>query len=59
MADTCRFFEHDNIANFSDQIILDLYFLPDKNNILLQKRFHTLQKEKLQLVKEKMKQVCL
>ena len=58
MVDTCRFFEHNNIANFFrlDHFTIVLFFYQTETIFFSQKRLHTSRREKLQLVKEKMKQ---
>ena len=57
MADSCQFFEHDNIANFfqSDRFAF-VCFYRTETIFFSRKCLRTLRKEKLQIVKEKMKQ---
>ena len=56
MTDTCRFFEHKNIANFFRSNRFTFVVFTRQKQVFLRKRLHMLRKEKLQIVKEKMKQ---
>ena len=53
MADTCRFLEHNNIAKFfSIRSFYISIFYQTETIFFLRMRLHTLQKEKLQIVKK-------